>query len=1161
MKTRFSPAVFFFAVAALASMPVAAYDNISLAGTVPFKKVVSHAAGIAASPRGSIFIADAAGTVRVFSPEGKPAGTIGAKGKGADQLSEPQGLAVDADGNLYVADAGRHRVAVFSAEGKFLRALGTRGAGAGQLSSPRGVAVAADGVVYVADTGNNRVQVFSSDGVFLLGFGGPGEGLGQFKEPTAVTFSPAGRVYVMDQKRVQSFTASGQFLALLERPKVNEKDKEPPTPQGLAADAFGALYVAGSHQKVEEYGPDGKYVAAFGTYGSGAGQFKGLSALSVAPSGVIYALDGDLNRAQGFTLVSADRAAPIAPGPTLRFSVKPLESRLILVDDLAFAGDVLVGVGTKGSKVLYSADRGAGLAWFAGSRGKGPDQVNVPSGVFARDRQVLIADEGNERVLLWGADGKPAAQSAIGSAGKREGQFKAPHAVALDAQGRVFVADPTLARVQMFSPDGIFLSSLPGSFQSPVDVAPLPKGVVVLDAGKKTLFFFDEKGKAAGQAVETFQSPVSIATDPRGKLGFVYVLDAGADQVKVVSRRQVVASFGSAALFNGPKAVAVDDRGVLWVADAAGLKSFEVRLVPLAPGAFEAKPGEGQVKLSWSPDPEAMAAGFVLYRSTQPEGGKTPVQVFSSTETTFLDREIVPGLTYYYALTAVATDGAGKNPLEGPRARAQTTTVRPANLPPVEIASIELANIFSAQYKFYEKNPVGRVLIKNNTEKTFQKIRVGFTLQNYMDFVTEKVIDRFEPGALESLDLKATLNNKILSVTEDTPIQAQLTITYYDNGDEKVFKRAEPLTLYGRNAVSWENPAQVATFITDKDPALLEFSHGAVHAFAAELDATPVNPNIAKAAVLFNTLGAHGVGYLKDPNAVFDQVSGNPKVIDYVEYPRETLKRKTGKCSDLTVLYAAMLESVGVPAAVVDVPGHVLVLFQVDEEAPLDPGVPEDQAIRRDEVLWIPVEVTRVGKSFADAWAEGARVVKSVPEDRIHVYEVEDAWNQFPPATLPEEAGPAVPAKAEVAAKFPDALKSLAQSRLDALTARYEAVLKQDPKSEDAAVQLGLVNAENGNLDKSAEWFDKVLALNPANASALNNRGNIAWLKGDAAKAREFYGKAAAADLQDAGVRLNLARAAWKAGDKAGAKKAYDDALGLNPALKKDFTSLQDAVK
>ena len=67
--------------------PVAAYDNISLAGTVSFKKVISRAAGIAAAPNGDVLIADAAGTLRVYSPDGKPKGTVGAKGKGADQLA------------------------------------------------------------------------------------------------------------------------------------------------------------------------------------------------------------------------------------------------------------------------------------------------------------------------------------------------------------------------------------------------------------------------------------------------------------------------------------------------------------------------------------------------------------------------------------------------------------------------------------------------------------------------------------------------------------------------------------------------------------------------------------------------------------------------------------------------------------------------------------------------------------------------------------------------------------------------------------------------------------------------------------------------------------------------------------------------------------------
>lgn len=82
----------------------------------------------------------------------------GAAGTGEGQLSDPQGLAADAEGNVWVSDAGTDRVQEFSSEGAYLSQFGTAGNGDGQFSAPQGVALDEEGNVWVADTANDRVQ-------------------------------------------------------------------------------------------------------------------------------------------------------------------------------------------------------------------------------------------------------------------------------------------------------------------------------------------------------------------------------------------------------------------------------------------------------------------------------------------------------------------------------------------------------------------------------------------------------------------------------------------------------------------------------------------------------------------------------------------------------------------------------------------------------------------------------------------------------------------------------------------------------------------------------------------------------------------------------------------------------------------------------------------
>src|SRR5689334_4971451 len=74
----------------------------------------------------------------------------GAYGSGDWQFIGPAGMAVDASGNVYVADYGNHRVQKFTPTGTYLTQWGTHGSGDGQFNGPEGVAADASGNVYVA---------------------------------------------------------------------------------------------------------------------------------------------------------------------------------------------------------------------------------------------------------------------------------------------------------------------------------------------------------------------------------------------------------------------------------------------------------------------------------------------------------------------------------------------------------------------------------------------------------------------------------------------------------------------------------------------------------------------------------------------------------------------------------------------------------------------------------------------------------------------------------------------------------------------------------------------------------------------------------------------------------------------------------------------------
>ncbi|MGB9299025.1 MAG: NHL repeat-containing protein, partial [Anaerolineae bacterium] len=127
---------------------------------------------------------------------------IGQRGDGGGQFQSPQGLALDAQGNVYVADRGNRRVQVFDPQGGFLMAIADA-----RFTGPRYVALDEGGRIYVSDA-SERVDVFDGRGEPLQSFGQAGSLPSQFSQIADLVVDAAGELYVVDSgnARVQKFS-------------------------------------------------------------------------------------------------------------------------------------------------------------------------------------------------------------------------------------------------------------------------------------------------------------------------------------------------------------------------------------------------------------------------------------------------------------------------------------------------------------------------------------------------------------------------------------------------------------------------------------------------------------------------------------------------------------------------------------------------------------------------------------------------------------------------------------------------------------------------------------------------------------------------------------------------------------------------------------------
>ena len=140
--------------------------------------------------------AEPPGAGRGAPPAGAPGGGgrggaappgVGAEG---ESFQRPTDVAWDGAGNIYVADGyGNARVAKYEPTGKYIKSWGSRGTAPGQFNIVHGIAVDAQGNVYVADEGNRRVQVFDANGTYIKHFFNVGT-------PTAICITPGPRQYL-----------------------------------------------------------------------------------------------------------------------------------------------------------------------------------------------------------------------------------------------------------------------------------------------------------------------------------------------------------------------------------------------------------------------------------------------------------------------------------------------------------------------------------------------------------------------------------------------------------------------------------------------------------------------------------------------------------------------------------------------------------------------------------------------------------------------------------------------------------------------------------------------------------------------------------------------------------------------------------------------------
>ena len=512
--------------------------------------------GIAVDANGVLYVADRYNhTIRRISAAGIVSTLAGQAGSQGDRdgpgplarFNHPTGVAVDAGGNVYVADRHNHTIRKITPAGMVTTLAGlagipgnANGTGRGaSFNQPFGVAVDAAGVVYVADRRNHVVRRVSPAGEVstLGGLTGTGQtgavGNAQFNEPSAIAITANGTLYIGD---LYSYYASIHQVSLSSKvvTMAYSRNNYGYETTGIAVDSANHVFVANNRGVITNLSTmkidRGKRTRDEPSFDQVKGYFRcGDNWNSYFSEGVLYSA----NEATCFTQpagVAVDRTGNLYVADSENQNISRITPAGV-VSVIAGRGFRYIGLGSPQPLPGRAAVNAAGTMYVADASKHVVYQIS-PAGVAT---------------VFAGASGQAGSTNGTGAAAR----FSKPSAVAVDASGTVYVADAGNHTIRKISPAGV-VTTLAGSVGSP--------------------------GATNGPAaLARFNQPTGVAVDAAGT---VYVADRGNQLIRQISPAGVVSTLagragvpgiadgtGPSARFNDPVEVTVDATGAVYVVD------------------------------------------------------------------------------------------------------------------------------------------------------------------------------------------------------------------------------------------------------------------------------------------------------------------------------------------------------------------------------------------------------------------------------------------------------------------------------------------------------------------------------------------------------------------------------------------------------------------